>query len=118
MKTKTTIHYIAAFFAYLMASSVLLAHAHAGDVVRHSSTKFKLQAVTTARVDDMHAKVMGDMHTHVDKAALKNVAATVAARRRMSSVEDVFQNESISEQIVRHFLLLRIMLTLPVGSVA
>ena len=72
-------------FAHLLAISVVLAHAHAGDIAKHSGPDASMTIVKTS--GDLNAKVVNDLHTHIDKTSLKNVmksagdTATVGRRR-------------------------------------
>jgi hypothetical protein len=115
MKTKNLTYIITTLFAYLIACSVLLAHTHAADLVKHSLSRL---SAPVARIDDMHAKVMGDMHTHIDKTTLKNIADSTPARRRDLDKDDQLQEPSLLEQLSAALLMFRITLTMPVSVYA
>lgn len=81
MNTNTTKLFTAALLAHLMCGTVILSHLHAKDAVSLLNQPGSTRLVST----DITAKVVGDLHQHIDKASLKNVTAntaTTAARQR------------------------------------
>jgi hypothetical protein len=115
MKTKTVTYIITTLFAYVIACSVLLAHTHAADLIKHSFSKL---SAPVARVDDIHAKVVGELHTHIDKTTLKNIADSIPVRRGDSDQEKEIQEDSLLERFTAALLMFRVTLTMPVSVYA
>jgi len=107
---------LVATLTHTMAMSVILAHAHAGDVVRQSSPDFYQPSKISS---DVSAKVIGDLHNHIDKTMLKNAVkspsdTTSAVSRRELRNAVVQIEESVLERVEMQMLLLRAFLTMRV----
>lgn len=126
MKTNTIIKFAMTFFAYLIASAVVLSHTHAADVVRHgvstlpSATAKANAPDTQAKVStDTPTKVGGDAHTHIDKVMIKNIMKTAndttAARRNELEKSEIAGEDSLLDRFLNGLLMMRVMVTLPVS---
>lgn len=81
MNTNTIKISLATLLVNVMCFSVVLSHLHAQDAVSLLSQ----QNTYKIAVNDIPAKAIGDLHQHIDKAALKTIHAdtsTTAARTR------------------------------------
>jgi hypothetical protein len=61
---------------------------------------------------------MGDLHTHIDKTTLKNIADSTPARRRDLEKDNLLQEPTLLEKLSATLLMLRVMLTMPVSVYA
>lgn len=100
MKTKITIKNMFTLLACFMGLAVVLASAHAKDVVRASHPTDV--ATIISRPGDINAKAIGDLHNHIDKQTLKNIAMDnpqAARERELKGVVDENRARGIAEII-------------------
>lgn len=81
MNTNILKLFFGTLLVHTLCFSVVLSHMHAKDAISMS-----MQQAGSARLatSDITAKALGDLHHHIDKAGLKNIAAvsTAAGRTR------------------------------------
>ena len=107
MKINTVKVSIIGLFAPLMCLTVILSHLHVKDIVA-STLGHSQQAVDALTNNELRAKTLGDLHHHIEKTSLKNVAtdaASTAARSRelQPSADDV--TEGTFSEVVHDFML-------------
>lgn len=68
---------LATLLAYLLAFAVVLSCLHAKDLVAYRANALQFAATAETRAGDVIAKVLSELHTHVDKTMLKNIAKSV-----------------------------------------
>lgn len=105
--------------AYLLCGSVLLSSAHAKDLVKHGSHDQSAAVATKAGPTDLNAKVIGELHNHTEKTALKTFAKAVStpgivARERELKRDVVEIEKNLSHQVFDTILFWRMALTLRV----
>lgn len=130
MNTKSIKYFTATLFAYMIACAVILSHTHAADLLKQARAAAPANVVKATdaasklpdspdRTNDVGAKAMGDLHTHIDKTMLKNVMKTAtdttAARRSELERSEISDDESLMDRFLNSLLLLRVMLTLPMS---
>lgn len=96
----------AACLAQLMCMSVILSHIHAKDTIPLMAHP---AGATRMASRDITAKALGDLHHHIDKAAVKSPhsdASTATRNRELNplSAEDMAEDASLVARI-QHFLL-------------
>lgn len=97
---------VTTLLVHLMCFTVVLSHLHAKDAVSALSQ----QSVSKTSTTDITAKVIGDLHHHIDKAGLKNIHidnSTVAARSRELNPLQEAESETPSLATWFHDFLLR-----------
>ncbi|HEX8390445.1 MAG TPA: hypothetical protein VF597_03420 [Candidatus Saccharimonadales bacterium] len=112
MKTNTTKFIFTTLFAHVMCLTVVLSHLHATDAVSAlsgSSMKVSLGS-------DLAAKTLGDLHHHIDKAALKHITGDAsqiaAARTRQLQPEPADLDDSLPTRLHDFTLRFRVVTTL------
>lgn len=65
---------LATLLAYLLAFAVVLSCLHAKDLAAYRAATAHVPIVGDSHATDLVAKAIGELHTHVDKTALKNIA--------------------------------------------
>lgn len=76
---------LTALLMQTMCLSVLLSHTHVKDVVALANPQPVhpgVMVTNTLKSTDIHTKALGDLHHHIDKTSVKNMAAQIAARKR------------------------------------
>lgn len=66
---------------YLLAVAVVLSCLHVKDLAAY---KVSAAQLGTASVTDVVAKALSDLHTHVDKTALKNIVKSIGDQTAMA----------------------------------
>lgn len=96
MNIKTAKITLVTILVHAMCFSVVLSHMHAKD----AASMLSQQSASKMAPSDIPAKALGDLHHHIDKAALKNIHAdngsTTAARVREL---DPLQAESFADTL-------------------
>lgn len=111
---KTTKNTFQKILSALLASLVVLSCLHAKDIAGYQVTIAHVQA-SESRAGDIVAKVISDLHTHVDKASLKNIAksvgdqAALAYDRHIRSYKERY-GRSVAVALLEAMLLFRIAL--------
>lgn len=107
MKIKTIKLTLLSLAAPLMCLTVVLSHLHVKDIVA-SASGHNQHAVDSLTNNELRSKTLADLHHHIDKTTLKNVAtdtASTAARTRelQPSADDV--TEGTFSEVVHDFML-------------
>jgi len=114
MKTHTIKTVLIQLFAPVICLAVILAYTHAKDTVGYFHAD-SVKAPASQQGSDMVTKTLSDLHTHVDKSALKSLQQTdmtsPAARQRSALVTAVRQ-PGMFASILDYLRLLQISLTI------
>lgn len=110
MKTNTLKLLFATALVHTMCFTVVLSHLHAKDAMSLMSQHSNM---TKLAAGDITAKALGDLHHHIDKASMKNIAinngSTTAARvRGLSTITIETDDDTISTRLHEFFLRLQV----------